>query len=886
MKRLLIASLIALSATAANAQGMTQETCQTPELNVFRNPTPENEQERLKVLEGYSNITDIERKDALQKLSSLNDCKVIEARLNEVGALFDQSWTEIESKREREALDNANNDLINGARARWQTGNPADVIAGLEALRNHVKSGEGTLTQAGLNECPGTAVGSMSSQRKPCNPFPALKRLLDRDFNQKGWSVQPSATAAFDWLIDQYKNGSESTKKDVLNYADSVSWNVAEMRIMPAVYTVNVAATRAESVAARRQEIAEERAQNATIIGNFTSIHQRILPAIGNWFGMLVAVILLAGFAVSPWANWFLFFLPHESRIRLRDKLIGSVNHIMIAFIPVQAIYVVFGGILDQLMRGHGWLSKLVFLALFVPLVVLVRRTWPNATIIPPALFRFFKSSGSKSATNNIAADGLHGSASWSDAAVAVKQGRVLPNGRVLSDSYGFALGRIDDPEAAKYDLDTRLRYMGHVLTVAPSGSGKGVGAVAPTLLEYPGSTIALDPKGELYAVTHRARNELGHKVVVIDPFGALAQLGYDVTPARLNWLDYIDPDSPDVVTQSALLADLIVVAEGRTSDNSAHFNETAKAFLRGLIVHVATLPADQRKMGELRKLLTTDSEQFDELLADMMTNDRGHGLPARAANSLLATPEKERGSILSTVRRHTDFLDDPRIAEALSVSDFDLNKLKQERMTVYVVMPPDRIELNKRFLRVMFGLAVQGVTTVPGKPEYRVLFMLDEFAQLGHMTVIEKALPIIRGFGGVFWFILQNIGQLKSNYQEGWQSFVANSGAKQFFGTSDFETAKFISETLGKTTVEYQTSNNNSGSSFGQGMSTNSGAGVSQQFTARDLLTPDEVLKLPAQKVVVMTSGKGEAPYLLDRITYYVDSAYEGRFDPNPFEG
>ncbi|EEZ9648723.1 type IV secretory system conjugative DNA transfer family protein [Escherichia coli] len=448
-------------------------------------------------------------------------------------------------------------------------------------------------------------------------------------------------------------------------------------------------------------------------------------------------------------------------------------------------------------------------------------------------------------------------------------------------------MGRVTEDVPADLDVDTRVRYMGHVTTLAPSGSGKGIGAVTPTLLEYPGSTIVLDPKGELYATTARYRRDvLGHKIIACDPFGVLKGLGYDDVTYRLNWIDYIEPDSEDVTSQASLLADLLVLSEGNANESSVHFLETARTFLRGLLVHVATLEdPTKRNMGEVRRLLTCSEAEFKDLMIDMKLNKRGAELPVRAANSLLATPEKERGSILSTARRNLDFIDDQRIVRALEQSDFDLKKLKQEKMTVYVIMPPDRIETNKRYLRVMFGLAVHGVTKVAGKPDYRVLFLLDEFAQLGRMTVIENALPIIRGYGGVFWFILQNISQLKTNYPNNWESFIANSGAKQFFGTADYETAKYISDTLGKTTVEYQTNSSNSGSSFGQGMSVNSGDGTSQQFTGRDLMTADEVLKLPADQVIVMLSGKGEAPYLLNRITYYRDAEYAGRFDPNPYE-
>ena len=90
---------------------------------------------------------------------------------------------------------------------------------------------------------------------------------------------------------------------------------------------------------------------------------------------------------------------------------------------------------------------------------------------------------------------------------------------------------------------------------------------------------------------------------------------------------------------------------------------------------------------------------------------------------------------------------------------------------------------------------------------DLRVLFLLDEFAQLGHMSIIAEKLSVIRGYGAAMWFILQNLGQLKETYPR-WQDFFANCNAKQWFGTSDVDTAKYISESLGKLTVEYNTAN------------------------------------------------------------------------------
>lgn len=83
-----------------------------------------------------------------------------------------------------------------------------------------------------------------------------------------------------------------------------------------------------------------------------------------------------------------------------------------------------------------------------------------------------------------------HGSARWGTAAEIRQAGHLVAPGKPA----GFALGRVADAPAG---LDQRFRFTGHVVTVAPTGSGKGIGAVIPNLLDYPGSALVLDVKGE-----------------------------------------------------------------------------------------------------------------------------------------------------------------------------------------------------------------------------------------------------------------------------------------------------------------------------------------------------------------------------------------------------
>lgn len=143
----------------------------------------------------------------------------------------------------------------------------------------------------------------------------------------------------------------------------------------------------------------------------------------------------------------------------------------------------------------------------------------------------------------------------------------------------------------------------------------------------------------------------------------------------------------------------------------------------------------------------------------------------------------------------------------------------------------------------------------------------------------VEK---LVRGYGGAFWLVAQNLDQIRETYPR-WQNFIANCGAKQFFGTADVETARYVSDSLGKFTAEFQTANRSSGQSYGQSSSANDGRGTSQQFTGRELMTADEIMRLPREQEIVLITG--EAPWPLNRMNYLRDPEFAGKFDRNPYE-
>jgi len=238
---------------------------------------------------------------------------------------------------------------------------------------------------------------------------------------------------------------------------------------------------------------------------------------------------------------------------------------------------------------------------------------------------------------------------------------------------------------------------------------------------------------------------------------------------ASVNPLSRIDVESPECVSDSASLADSLVIRGG---GEETHWDDTAASFLQGILLYVAALPESEpsdykgrwearRHLGTLRQILTQPESSLAALLKELSQDEEtAHGMIARCANMFLGKADRERSGVLSTAQRHTAFLDDPRVVETLKSSDLDFQTLKTEVQTVFLVMPPDKLKAYSRYSRLVLGMALKAMTKTQGLPEHPVVFMLDEFAQLGHFAPAEEALSILRGYGGCLWVMVQDLSQ------------------------------------------------------------------------------------------------------------------------------
>lgn len=414
------------------------------------------------------------------------------------------------------------------------------------------------------------------------------------------------------------------------------------------------------------------------------------------------------------------------------------------------------------------------------------------------------------------------------------------------------------------------MRYDGpaHLLTLAPTRAGKGVGTVIPNLLTVPRSVLVIDPKGENAKIAGDARMRFG-AVHILDPFGVTG-----LPASAYNPLGRLSAESLDLGEDAASLSEALVMdPPGQQSD--AHWNEEAKALLSGLIMFaVAHEDQDRKTLATVREYLTLPPEKFRALLELMQDSAAAGGLIARAANRFLGKSDREAASVMSSAQRHTHFLDSPRIVAATARSDFQFSALRHDLTSIFLVLPPNRLDAYSRWLRLLVAQALQDIArdaeaaqAGSARLKQPALFLLDEFAALGRLEAVERAMGLMAGYGLQLWPILQDMSQLKDLYGARANTFVANAGVLQTFGVNDFETAKWLSQSMGKETIGYQTESHRPGD-----IST-----TTQHIAARDLMTPDEIMQIDPSVQLLRVQGK---PVIIARkLRYFADREFDGLY-------
>lgn len=476
-----------------------------------------------------------------------------------------------------------------------------------------------------------------------------------------------------------------------------------------------------------------------------------------------------------------------------------------------------------------------------------------------------------------------HGTASWASREDLRTAGLLEGKGVVIGVSREGNYLRHDGPE--------------HVMAIAPTRSGKGVGIIIPTLLTWPHSVIVTDIKGENWGITAGYRKRaLKNRVMKFDPTAS------DGSSVKYNPLEEIRLGTLNEVRDAQNIADILVDPQG--TGQLDHWAKTGHALLVGTILHILYAREIRGKnLATVASFLSDPSRAIDQTIASMLTAKHDpelkngwvdmagrktatHPVVAAAARELLNKSDNERSGVLSTAMSFLGLYRDPIVSANTSLSEFKISDLMQhdDPVSLYLVVPPSDLSRTRPLMRMIINQVGRTLTESlefrEGKPvaayKHRLLLLLDEFPALGRLDFFESALAFIAGYGMKALLVVQSLNQLRKSYGPN-NSIMDNCHVRIVFTPNDNETAELISRMLGQKT-EIVNNQSYSGNRLSLWLKNCS---FSTQETGRPLLTSGEVSILPYGEEIVFIAG--HPPIHAEKLFYYKDRNFIRRIVQAP---
>ena len=469
---------------------------------------------------------------------------------------------------------------------------------------------------------------------------------------------------------------------------------------------------------------------------------------------------------------------------------------------------------------------------------------------------------------------------------------------KVLSVAGGLILGEACIPSREKFmwgyaALLTALPD-GHILSIAGSGAGKGVGIVVPNCLGRAGPIVVHDPAGETLAIVKEHRQRIGRTVRVVS---------INADTDGVNILSWLNPGARTFVGDVRTVVSWFDRGDDGGSDEDSSFGGLARTLCASLIMHVMTfsaIPPEQRTLKKVRELGC--SQRLRDILMTMTSAEASqiaNGAMTNGANIVLRTMES--AETYAGVNMHfdklTQFIEGNEAilcGEGIAPGKrFKLSDILEGTTDFFICIPTDILDSTPQIARVLLGSLATMFLRQNKKAKFDTLFIVDEMPRLGHLKVLESARDTARKYALYLWAICQDIGQLKKAYgEEGFISWMASMAVKQFFGVNDLETAKYLSEYCGTYTALVESK----GISITNNMGSSAGSGGSSKNKSTNTQPVEVLLIAPSELISRMAKGKdrktieqlllvrGEDPLRCGLVKYYVRPELLALASANPF--
>lgn len=439
-----------------------------------------------------------------------------------------------------------------------------------------------------------------------------------------------------------------------------------------------------------------------------------------------------------------------------------------------------------------------------------------------------------------------HGSARWGDARQICKKYSQKPYSQNILLTQNFRIS-----------LDThKHRRCLNILVVGGSGAGKSRGFALPNIMQCCCSMVITDPKAELLRKTGGLLEKKGYEVRVFDLINPDTSFCY-------NPFEYVHDDK-DVLR---LISNLIQNTTPKGSQSSDPFWEKSEtALLQALMLYLLhEAPPEEQNFAMIMEMLGSaqvkeEDEDYEsplDILFDRLEMRDLDSIAVKQYHIYKQAAGKTAKSILISVGVRLAAFNLPQIAKLTNTDELDLSNMGERKVALFCCIPDADTSLNylvgmiySQLFQTLYYMADRvhgGALPVP------VNCIMDEFPNVSLPNEFEKILATCRSRSIYCSIIIQNMSQLKALFKDSWESLVGNCDEFLYLGGNEKETHKYVSELLGKETIDTNT--------YGQTKGKSGSYSTNFQQSGRELLQPDEVRMLDNQNALLFI--RGERPIL-----------------------
>lgn len=439
-----------------------------------------------------------------------------------------------------------------------------------------------------------------------------------------------------------------------------------------------------------------------------------------------------------------------------------------------------------------------------------------------------------------------HGSARWGDARQICKKYSQKPYSQNILLTQNFRIS-----------LDThKHRRCLNILVVGGSGAGKSRGFALPNIMQCCCSMVITDPKAELLRKTGGLLEKKGYEVRVFDLINPDTSFCY-------NPFEYVHDDK-DVLR---LISNLIQNTTPKGSQSSDPFWEKSEtALLQALMLYLLhEAPPEEQNFAMIMEMLGSaqvkeEDEDYEsplDILFDRLEMRDPDSIAVKQYHIYKQAAGKTAKSILISVGVRLAAFNLPQIAKLTNTDELDLSSMGERKVALFCCIPDADTSLNylvgmiySQLFQTLYYMADRvhgGALPVP------VNCIMDEFPNVSLPNEFEKILATCRSRSIYCSIIIQNMSQLKALFKDSWESLVGNCDELLYLGGNEKETHKYVSELLGKETIDTNT--------YGQTKGKSGSYSTNFQQSGRELLQPDEVRMLDNQNALLFI--RGERPIL-----------------------